>query len=192
MLQKRKKSAISCVFWTLLILHNYIPQSLKLTYFEKKNFITLLAFSASFCSKENFKLVNTSPWIHAVSIFLHHFCKKWLVFSRIFCTIFAGYYFCPLCVHSSKRCRRVLVSFISSSSTSNPAVKPNVMKRRTQTAHYVLVRRYRRGFHWYFFLFFFVAAFYSISRFSPHMAPEGFAWRKFQNDHDRNYKSGWS
>ena len=74
-----------------------------------------------------------------------HFCK----FSRIFCTIFAGYYYSPLCVHSSRRCRRVLVSFISSSSSSNPAVsvKPNVMKRRTQTAHYVLVRRYRRGFH---------------------------------------------
>ena len=64
---------------------------------------------------------------------------------------------------------------------SNPAVK-NQMS--WQEAAYAL-------YSWedivVFTEFFFVAAFYSISRFSPYMASEGFAWRKFQNDHDRNY-----
>ena len=76
-------------------------------------------------------------------------------------SIFTNYlhHFCGILFHPTlrsfieKRRRRVLVPFISS---SNPAVKPNVMKRRTQTAHYVLVRRYRREFSLIFFLYFFL------------------------------------
>ena len=112
--------------------------------------------------------------------------KKWMVFSRIFCTIFAGYYYSPLCVHSSRSSRRVLVSFISSSIVVTPL---------SNQMSWSGVRRLHIMYSWEdivgvftdIFFVFFVAAFYSISRFSPHMAPEGFTWRKFQNDHDRNY-----
>ena len=77
-----------------------------------------------------------------------HFCKKkneYSIFTKFLHHI-CGILLQPTVRSFIEERRRGLVSFISSSS-SNPAVKPNVMKRRTQTAHYVLVRRYRRGFH---------------------------------------------